>query len=190
MGGARLGELAWSRRNIAASGTAREGVWSRRTYPLMVALHAGVIGVTAVRGSSRPRRLPLVALLAAQPLRLWVLATLGRRWNTRAVVAESTQVATGGPYRFVRHPNYTVVALELTALPLAFRLPGLALAAFLANALLLTLRVREEEALLDDLPGYRPHFTNLPRFVPRPGRSPRISSAALLPLTAPRPVSR
>lgn len=170
MAGARLGELAWSRQNIASSGPAREGTWSRRTYPLMVGLHACVIILTAVRGSSRPWRGPLAALLAVQPLRLWVLATLGHRWNTRAAVPESLAVVTGGPYRFVRHPNYTVVAVELTALPLAFRLPRLAAWAFLANALLLALRVREEEALLAARPGYRDHFARLPRFVPRPAR--------------------
>lgn len=188
MAGARLGELAWSRQNIASSGPAREGAWSRRTYPLMVGLHAWVIILTALRGSSRPRREPLAALLVVQPLRLWVLATLGHRWNTRAAVPESLAVVTGGPYRFVRHPNYMVVAVELTALPLAFRLPRLAACAFLANALLLALRVREEEALLASRPGYRDHFARLPRFLPR--LRPFPSAALDLFATATRSVSR
>lgn len=166
MGAARLLELAYSRRNIASAGPTTEGRWSRRTYPLMVALHTATILLTAVRGSSRPSWPFLVALFAVQPLRIWVIRTLGPRWNTRAAVPGSMSVETGGPYRFVRHPNYTVVAVELAALPLAFRLPGLALVASLANAALLSLRIPEEERLLERLPGYVDHFGHRPRFIP------------------------
>lgn len=183
MAAARLGELAWSRRNIAASGPSSEGRWSRRTYPAMVGVHAAVLAVTACRGSRRPRTLPLAVLLAVQPVRVWVLATLGRRWNTRAAVPGAMVVATTGPYRYLRHPNYAVVAVELAALPLAFRLPRLALAATAANASLLALRIPEEEALLGRLPGYQEHFSGLPRFVPRlplPRRGRRMPSPAAL----------
>lgn len=166
MGGARLIELAWSRRNLASSGPTSEGRWSRATYPGVVALHVAVIGGTAVFGRRNSRRPWLVLLLAVQPVRAWVLLTLGQRWNTRAAVPATMQVATGGPYRHVRHPNYSVVAVELAALPLAFGLPRLAIAASLANALLLGPRIREEERALDRLPGYRAHFARKPRFIP------------------------
>lgn len=166
---ARLGELTWSRRNISLSGPAREGAWSRRTYPLMVALHTAVLAGTLVAGG-RPRWPWLLLLAAVQPVRAWVLVTLGSRWNARAAVPDAMPVATGGPYAFVRHPNYTVVIVELAALPLGFGAKRLALAASAGNALLLALRIPEEEALLRRLPAWRETIEPLPRFLPRPRR--------------------
>lgn len=165
MGAARLIELAYSRRNISGAGESREGGGSRKTYPLMVALHTVVIVVTALAGQ-RVRWPWLLILLAVQPLRAWVIATLGRNWNTRGAVSDRIEVQTGGPYAYVRHPNYVVVAIELAALPLAFGMRGLALAATVANVLLLAIRIPEEEALLNERPEYREHFEKKARFIP------------------------
>ena len=166
MAAARMVELARSRGNLARSGPAREGRWSRASYPLIVVLHTMVIGGTLVRGSARPSRPWLAVLLAVQPVRLWVLLLLGTRWNVRGAVPEAMTVETRGPYAWVRHPNYTVVAVELLALPLAFGLSKLALGAAVANAALLAPRIAEEEAALMALPGYRDHFAHKRRFVP------------------------
>jgi methyltransferase len=163
---ARLVELRYSGRNIRSQSQASEGETSRRSYPLILLLHTLVIGGTLLRGSPRPRWGWLLLLLAVQPLRLWVLATLGARWNARGVVPQAMDVCTEGPYAFVRHPNYSVVAIELASLPAAFGLGRFAVAASLVNAALLTLRVRDEEALLLQLPGYREHFATKPRFLP------------------------
>ena len=167
MAAARLVELAYSRRNLQASGETREGTASRVTFPAIVLVHSAVIGGTAIRGG-RPRWPWLWALLAVQPLRLWVLLTLRHRWNARGSVARDLQVARDGPYAYVRHPNYAVVAIELLALPMAFGLRRLAFSASLINAALLTLRIRDEERLLEELPGYLEHFADKPRFVPLP----------------------
>lgn len=167
MAAARLGELAYSRRNIAGSGPATEGTWSRRTYPAVVAIHAATIGGTIILGRGRGNRLWLALLLLAQPVRAWVLLSLGRSWNTRAAVPERMDVVTGGPYRFVRHPNYSVVGIELFALPAAFGAYRLAFLATAANTAALALRIPEEERALFRLPGYRAHFERLPRFIPR-----------------------
>ena len=166
MGGARLAELALSRRNMAESGEAAEGEWSRATYPLVVALHAAVIGGTFLFGRGRPRWGWIVLLIGAQPVRIWVLATLGRRWNTRAAVPAEMEIASGGPYAFVRHPNYTVVAVELLALPLAFGLRWLAVAGAVANAILLGPRIGEEEEALMRHPAYRSTMARRKRFIP------------------------
>jgi methyltransferase len=166
MAAARLGELAYSRRNIGASGEMVEGVWSRRTFPLIVVLHTAVLAGTAGFGSRRPRWPWLALLLLFQPLRLWVLLTLRDRWNARAAVPLAMEVATTGPYAYVRHPNYLVVAVELAALPLAFGLGRLAAAGSLANAVILSGRIREEEAALFRLPGYKDHFQRKKRFLP------------------------
>lgn len=163
---ARLAELAYSKRNIAAAaGEGTEGEGSRATYPLMVALHTMVIAGTLVLGD-RTRWRWLALLLAVQPLRAWVLATLGRSWNTRGVVSSATVVQTVGPYAYVRHPNYVVVVVELAALPLAFGARWLAMVAGLVNLALLRVRIQDEERLLDAIPEYRAHFARKARFIP------------------------
>ena len=165
MAAARLLELQHSRRNMQANAAADEGRWSRRTYPLMVALHTAVIGVTFLRGG-RSRARWLLLLFAVQPLRVWIILLLGDRWNTRGNVPRSLVVETRGPYSLVRHPNYLVVSVELAALPLAFGLPGLAAVATAANTALLVPRIREEERALMTFPEYRAHFAARRRFVP------------------------
>lgn len=166
MTAARLAELRRSRRNLHAGGVAVEGRWSRRTYPLMVALHTAVLLVTFVAGSRRPSWRWLALLLVVQPFRWWVLLVLGRNWNTRGAVAESIVIETRRPYALIRHPNYLIVVIELAALPLAFKLPRLAMLAAAVNAMLLFVRVRDEEQALMVLPEYRPHFGAKPRFIP------------------------
>ncbi|HEX5369888.1 MAG TPA: isoprenylcysteine carboxylmethyltransferase family protein [Dehalococcoidia bacterium] len=165
MGAARLLELAYSRRNLRRMGVASEGVANRVSYPLVVLLHTVVILGTVFWGK-QPRPRWLLLLLTAQPVRLWVLTTLRERWNTRGAVARTTEVATNGPYAYMRHPNYAVVAVELFCLPVAFGLPRFAICASIANGLLLAVRIRDEERLLAELPGYPEHFDDKPRFVP------------------------
>ena len=165
MAAMRLVELAFSRRNIETNGAAEESVASRRSYPGIVAVHTLAIAGSALFGR-RTRVLPLGLLLALQPLRLWVLLTLGRRWNARGAVPQDLQVETGGPYAYVRHPNYAIVIGELALLPLAFGLPRLAAFVSLANGVLLVVRIREEEGALMAAPGWREHFARKRRFVP------------------------
>jgi methyltransferase len=112
------------------------------------------------------RRLWLALLIAAQPLRVWALLSLGRYWNARGAVAPDTDVVASGPYAHVRHPNYAVVLTELAALPAAFGLDRVAAAATLLNVALLTIRIGEEEALLFQIPSYQRQFARKPRFIP------------------------
>jgi methyltransferase len=165
MAGARLLELVHSQRNLAAQADLEEGEWSRRTFPLMVGLHTAVIGGTLLVGG-RPRTGWLVGLALLQPLRIWILVTLGRRWSARGAVAKHMTVATNGPYGYVRHPNYTVVLGELICLPLAFRLTRLAAIGLVCNGALIALRIRDEEQLLEVQPGYAEHFRQKRRLVP------------------------
>jgi methyltransferase len=166
MGAARLLELAFSQRNLRASTNPRESVLSRVNFVLIAALNIAVIGGTLLFGRNQPKRSWLLALLAVQPLRYWLIATLGRRWNVRGAVSPDLVIATDGPYACLRHPNYTVLAVELAALPAAFGLARLAAVATLVNLVVLAVRVREEEALLFEVPGYREHFAHKRRFVP------------------------
>jgi methyltransferase len=165
MGAARLFELVLSKRNIEQNDGAQETKRNQSVYPLIVVLHAATIAGTFVFGSQVSKRW-LFILLALQPVRVWVLVTLGTRWNTRGAVSPAMQVETGGPYTYVRHPNYGIVLVELLALPMAFGAKKLAVVATVANAALLTVRIREEEALLMQLPGYQEHFERKNRFIP------------------------
>ena len=87
-------------------------------------------------------------VLAAQALRWWCIATLGHQWNTRVVVVPDASRVTGGPYRFLPHPNYVAVVLEGVALPLVHTAWITALAFTLLNAALLTARINVENAAL------------------------------------------
>ncbi len=166
MAGARLGELAYSRRNLEASGGGSAGKWSTRTYPILVVVHAVAILATLYKGKDRASKVPLVLLLAVQPLRAWMFFSLRSRWNARGVVAEDMEIETGGMYRWVRHPNYAIIFVELACLPLTFGLRCTAAAVTVANAAVLAVRIREEEADLFKLPGYREHFGRKKRFIP------------------------
>jgi methyltransferase len=175
-GAQRLVELRISSRNRARLGRAEQA--SPSTYPFMVAAHVALFTVSVW---PRPgRRVPpsveiaaLIGLAAATGLRLWVIRTLGTSWNVTAHVSPDGRIETGGPYRYIRHPNYVAVALEFACLPAAVGAFPEAVLLSLANAAVLVPRIRGEERLLDAIPAYRDAFRDVPRFVPRPGRRSR-----------------
>jgi methyltransferase len=169
----RLLELAISRRNERRAG-AMLGTAASRSYPLMVALHAALFLLPLSEMRLRPRRAhfslvaPALALLAAAiALRGWVMRALGAGWNVRGRVPAALRVVDSGPYRFIRHPNYVAVTLEMAALPLAAPAPLSALLLSAANVLVLLPRVRGEERLLAAVPGYSERMGGKPRFLPR-----------------------
>ncbi len=81
-------------------------------------------------------------------LRVWVIATLGSRWTTRIIVLPGASLVASGPYRFVSHPNYCVVAAEILVLPLVFGLLWYGLVFSVLNAVILWIRIRAEAAAL------------------------------------------
>ena len=94
----------------------------------------------------------LALLLASQALRWWCITTLGRRWNTRVIVVPGLEPVRRGPYRLLSHPNYVAVVVEGLALPLLHSAWVTALVFTLANAALLTVRIRTENVALATLP--------------------------------------
>lgn len=151
----RLAELRVSKRNAAWS-LRRGGVeYGRSHYPLMVALHAALLGACVVETwwGGRPF-VPalgwpmLVLVLAAQALRWWCIATLGPSWNTRVIVVPGRSLVVRGPYRLLRHPNYVAVVVEGLALPLVHSAWLTALCFTVLNAPLLAVRIRCENAAL------------------------------------------
>lgn len=149
----RLGELAIARRNTRALLARGAYEVSPGHYPLIVAVHALWLVSLGWLAPGQPISWPLVALfLLLQLGRLWVLSTLGSRWTTRIIVLPGAPLVTGGPFRFVSHPNYVVVVLEIAVLPLAFGLWKLALIFSLANAAVLAIRIRAEAKALAAAP--------------------------------------
>ena len=158
----RLAELVVSTRNAAWS-LARGGVeYGRGHYPVMVALHSGFLVAMVLEAWVRRPDVPpvqawsmLALVLGSQALRWWCIGTLGRRWNTRVIVVPGLPPVTTGPYRFLRHPNYVAVVVEGVALPLVHSAWLTAVLFTVANAVLLTVRIRVEDAALDLLPRSR-----------------------------------
>jgi len=154
----RLLELGYAQRNarrLLEEGGVEHGV---EHYPWIVALHglwlAGL--ALAVDADTAVNWWFLGAFLALQPLRLWTLLSLGRFWTTRVITLPGAAPVAHGPFRWVRHPNYAIVALELALLPLAFGLWWLALAATVANGAVMRVRLRvENEALAATAPSSR-----------------------------------
>lgn len=107
------------------------------------------------------------AALAGVALRLSVLLSLRRAWTVRATVPGDLHVVDRGPYRFIRHPNYVALGLEFAGLPLIGGATWSAVGLSTANAMLLRDRIRDEDALLQAIPGYREKMGDKPRFVPR-----------------------
>ena len=145
----RFAELLVARRNTAAllaQGAVEVGA---RHYPLIVAVHGLWLAALWWLAPGKPIDWALIGLfLLLQAGRLWVLATLGRRWTTRIIVLPGAPLVATGPFRFVRHPNYLVVAGEIAVLPLAFGLWEVALIFSLLNAAVLAVRIRAEEKAL------------------------------------------
>jgi methyltransferase len=120
-----------------------------RHYPLIVAVHAAWLISLWVLG--RDQLLNIAALLfyvVLQGFRFWVMWTLGSRWTTRIIVLPGQKLVSAGPYRFLSHPNYAVVAGEIAVLPIVVGLPWLAAVFTILNAAVLAIRIRAENRAL------------------------------------------
>jgi methyltransferase len=125
VGAGRLIEMRLSRRHQRALAARGIGVQREPIFGFMVALHTGVLVAAALEVLLLRRPfvaavgVPALALVVlANLLRWWVIATLGPHWNVRVMGSLSIGVVSTGPFRFVRHPNYVAVFVELAALPL------------------------------------------------------------------------
>ena len=155
----RLLELFRARRNerrARARGAIERG---RGHYPYIVALHSLWLVSTLVEGLLRGPELPalwpvpLALFLLVQPLRYWALSSLGESWNTRILVVPGARPVRRGPYRYLSHPNYVVVVVEILTFPLIFGAWMTALVFTVLNAAVLYVRIREENRALTELAG-------------------------------------
>lgn len=148
----RCCELGWSHRNerrLRARGGREHG---RGHYVLFPLLHTAWLLALAVHVALQARIeivWPLIGVYGLLQLaRGWVLWSLGERWTTRIIVLPGAPLVRTGPYRFMRHPNYLVVALELAILPVALEAWPIAAVATALNLALLAYRIRVEERAL------------------------------------------
>ena len=146
----RLMELVHAERNTRRLLAAGGHTVGDRHYPLIVGLHAAWLASLwwAARDVQYPDWALLGLFLALEFARLWVVASLGPYWTTRVVTLPGAPLVRKGPYRWLRHPNYLIVGLEIPLLPFALGAPRLAVVFGAANILLLAHRIRVEEDAL------------------------------------------
>jgi methyltransferase len=167
----RFYELALSRRHAAAL-LARGGVeLGQSHYGVMKLVHTLFLFSCAAEAVLLHRSFPgalgvaaLVGAVAAQGLRYWAIRTLGERWSTRVIVLPGAEPITSGPYRYMRHPNYLAVILEMICVPMVYGAWITAIAFSIANGLLLLVRIQAEEHALG--PRWSQAFQGAARFLP------------------------
>ena len=140
----RIVELAYARRNsrsLLDAGAVEHGAGH---YPLFVLLHTSWLAALALWPMRSLDLWLLGVFIVLQILRVWVVFSLGGRWTTRVLVLPGAPLIRRGPYRYLRHPNYMIVAGEVAILPLAFGLWEIAVIFSVLNGLLLTRRIRTE----------------------------------------------
>ncbi len=155
----RFIELVVSKRNLRWSREHGGVEFGHSHYPFMVALHVFLLVgcLIEVWVWQRPLipvlSITMLALVAgSQALRWWCIATLGRRWNTLVVIVPGMPKVTGGPYRWLAHPNYLAVVIEGIALPMVGFAWVTAVIFTILNIPLLMIRLRVENTALAELP--------------------------------------
>lgn len=173
----RLGELVVSRRNqrrMKANGFSEKETSAGMRY--MVALHSLWYVAMLIEVLSFPWAVPkgvtwfaASAFLVAQALRFWALRTLGEFWNISVITTDQDgpRFVSHGPYRFIRHPNYLVVIIELASLPLVGGAVWTSLMFSFLNGIVLARRIPLEESHLFRVSGYRDVMGAKGRFIPR-----------------------
>ena len=146
----RLAELAYASANtrrLLAEGGREHGA---RHYPLFIVLHSGwLIAIFSfAKPDAAPNLLLLIIFIASQAFRFWTLASIGRWWTTRIISAPHFPRVKRGPYRFIKHPNYALVVVEIAVLPLLLGAPAMAIIFSILNAALLWWRIRIENDVL------------------------------------------
>jgi methyltransferase len=169
----RLLELRVSSRNrqqMIAQGATKV---DEPRFRWIVLLHTSVLVGAAIEVVLLRR--PFIPILAAvmfllflgsNAMRLWVVRTMGRHWNVQVMNSTSLGVVTSGPFRFVRHPNYAAIFVEIISLPLIHTAWITALLGFAGYAVTIAQRIAVEEKVLFANPNYRAAMAGKPRFLP------------------------
>ncbi len=136
-----------------------------RHYPAIVLLHTAffislifevLIGITPL---SPIFGILLTIFILTQLFRIWCLSSLGKYWNTKIIILPGADVVMKGPYKFIRHPNYVIVAIEILVLPLMFSAYFTAIVFTLLNAWMMSVRIPQEEKALKEATNYKEKFS-------------------------------
>lgn len=170
----RGAEVALSRAHAAKAFALGALEVGQQHFKLMQALHVSffVVTIAEILLLRRPwipaLGIPMAVLaVGAQGLRYWAIGTLKERWNTRVIVLPGLRAVTEGPYRWLRHPNYVAVIVELFAVPLMHSAYLSAAMFTLLNAALLRVRIQCEERALRDHCGYDEALQGRSALMPR-----------------------
>jgi methyltransferase len=144
----RLSELLVARKNekwLRKKGAIEYG---QKHYPFIVLLHIfftiSLMLEHALRPESQLDILFLILFLFLIAAKIWTISSLGRYWNTKIFRISGISPLKKGPYKFLRHPNYIIVVSEFIVIPLVFHLFYTAIIFSLLNAIMLSIRIREE----------------------------------------------
>ena len=171
--GLRIFELRVSRRNqqrLIAQGAVKV---DKPPFRWVVLVHTAVLICAALEVVFLHR--PFIPLLGASMfalfigsnlVRLWVVRTMGQHWNVQVMNSTSLGIVTSGPFRFVRHPNYAAIFVEVFSLPLIHTAWLTALLGCIGYAVAISQRILVEEGVLMQNPQYRATMGAKPRFVP------------------------
>ena len=169
----RIFELRVSRRNqqqMIANGATKV---NEPRFRWIVLLHTAVLAGAALEVVLLRRPfIPILAtvmfllFLASNAVRLWVVRTMGRHWNVQVMNSTSLGVVTSGPFRFVRHPNYGAIFVEIFSLPLIHTAWITALLGCVGFVVTISQRIAVEESVLFANPDYRAAMAGKPRFLP------------------------
>lgn len=144
-----VAEIIFAERNTARLVAAGAVEFGRSHFPPIVALHVTWLAALLVFGRHQEVNNSLLAIfIFVQGARIWTIASLGRRWTARVVVIPGVRLVSGGAYRFMRHPNYLIVLVEIALVPLALGMPWVALLFSVLNVAILLKRIRIEDVAL------------------------------------------
>lgn len=148
----RVGELIIAKKNekwLRDNGAVEYG---QKHYPVIVLLHIGFFVSLIIEYLSKPPETPVYILLfvflALIILKIQIISSLGKYWNTKIFHISGVPLIRKGLYKYFKHPNYFIVICEIAIIPLIFHLYVTAIVFSLLNAAMLTVRVREENKIL------------------------------------------
>jgi len=148
----RIGELLLSRRNEKWLLQNNAIEYGKKHYPVIVTLHVLFITSLIVEYFMQPTAsyifffLVFYFLLIA--LKIWIVLSLGKFWNTKIYHIQNIPLIKKGPYKIFKHPNYVIVIAEIIVIPLVYHLYYTAIAFSLLNAVVLFVRIKEENKAL------------------------------------------
>lgn len=148
----RIAELYVARRNekwMLQNGAVEYG---KKHYPFIIALHSlffvSLIIEYSMQQTPSFSLIFLLIYLLLIAFKVWIIASLGKFWNTKIFRIQNYPLINKGPYKYIKHPNYIIVIAEIALIPLIFQLYYTALIFTLLNAIMLSVRIKEENLAL------------------------------------------